>query len=371
MGFGQVELVYHVAAVGWAVLSGLSRIEKNHKDEDMLKKKLSGKAMSWLLGVQIAGLALAGCGGGDSGSGTGKREFVTIGSAPVGGAFYAVGGAISDVLNDASETYNWKANNESTGGSMENIRSITTGDLQFAMSNSSITYFASRGEEGWDKAYPVRSVMTLFPNVAMFVTRKDSGITKVSDLKGKRVAVGPEGAGFEYFIRPLLKGHGVSYEDFTDVYAGQQQCVDQLGDGSLDAAFLGGGVPTASIVSASATMDILLVPYGAKEKTNLIETYPFFHPATIKAETYKGQDEVYEGMNVGSAHVIVAENADEDLVYNFTKVVYESRKKIAEKHKAGRAINEKNVIKNTGVDFHPGAVRYYKEIGIWPEGEGQ
>lgn len=294
------------------------------------------------------------------------REFISIGTAPPGGVFYTIGGAIADVLNNNAGDRGWRVTAESTGGSMENIRRLDSGDMQFAVSNASITYFAVRGEAGWEKAYPVRNVMTLFPNVAMFITKKDSGIQSITDLKGKRVAVGPEGAGFEDFVRPIVEAHGLSFEDFDDVYAGQQQCVDLLGDGSIDAAFLGGGVPTAAITSAAASMDILLIPYGEAERRKLVAQYPFFEPATIPAGTYRGQDAAFEGLNVGSAHLITAASVSDDLVYAVTKTIYEHRDEVAEKHAAGKAINAANVVKNPGTEFHPGAIRYFEEAGLWP-----
>lgn len=306
---------------------------------------------------------LAGCGKSNE-----ERKFISIGTAPVGGVFYTIGGAVSDVLNQFKGTNNWNVAAESTGGSMENIRRLESGEMQFAVSNSSITYFAVRGEEGWEKKYNVKAVMTLFPNVAMFVTRKDAGISKIADLKGKRVSMGPEGAGFEYFIRPILKAHSLTYADFEPVYAGQQTSVDYLGDGSIVAAFLGGGVPTGSITSAASTMEILLVPFGETEQKQLIADYAFFDAATIPAGTYKGQDAAFNGMDVGSAHLITSGTADEELVYQFVKTLFENRDTVAEKHKAGKAINEKNVVRNTGTEFHPGAIRFYKEAGIWPAG---
>lgn len=300
-----------------------------------------------------------------------SSTFRSIGSAPVGGVFYTVGGAISDVLNENKGENSWQFSNESTGGSLENIRRLTTGDIDVAISNASITYFAVRGEEGFEQKYPVQTIMTLFPNIAMFVTKKGSGVETIQDLKGKRVSIGPEGAGFEYFVRPLLKGHGIGFDEIEAVYGSQQSSVDYLGDGSVAAAFLGGGVPTASITSAAASMDILLVPYGEQEKVKLAETYPFFAEATIPAGTYRGQDEPFHGLNVGSAHLIVAADADEDFVYQVTKTIYENREKLAEKHKALLAITPENAVRNVGTDFHPGAIKYYKEAGIWPDGSKQ
>lgn len=314
-----------------------------------------------LLGAASAVVCLAAaCGGGSD-----SRRFISIGTAPAGGAFFPVGSALAEVLGQARE--NWEVNAEATKGSQENIRRLDSGELDFALANASITYFAVRGDEGWEKAYPMRSVMTLAPNVALFVTPAGSGVRTIADLRGHRVGVGPAGAGFEYFLRPLLQAHGLTFDDFTPLNNSQAGMVDLLADGSAEAVFLGGAVPTSSITQASSSQDIFFVPYGEAEKAQLIERYPFFQAATIPAGTYRGQDQDYQGLDVGSMHLITFADADEELVYQVTRILYENREQVVARHAAGRAINAKNVVRDVGTEFHPGAVRYYREIGIWPE----
>jgi TRAP transporter TAXI family solute receptor len=311
-------------------------------------------------------LAAIGCSSGSTTDGQTTSKFLSLGTAPPGGAFFVVGSAVAEVLNENSGTRGWEFSAEATKGSQENIRRLVRHELDLALSNSSITYFGVRGEEGWDQEYPVRTVMTLAPNIALFVTPASSGITKLSDLRGKRVVVGVAGAGFEFFVRPLLLAHGITYDDFSPLYNTQAGSVDMLADGSAAAAFLGGAVPTASITQASASQDIFFIPYGEAEKEELVKTYPFFEPAVIPAGTYRGQEEDFNGLNVGSMHLITAADQSEDLIYELTKAIYENREALAAKHPAGRAVNPANVIRNTGTPFHPGAVRYYKELGIWP-----
>jgi len=305
-------------------------------------------------------LVLAGCGGGD-------REFINVGTAPIGGAFYTVGSAICEVVNDGQGDRGWRVAAESTGGSMENIRLLSQGKLQFAMANSSITYFAVRGEGGWEEAHDVRSVMTLFPNVAMFVVPADSPIESVADLKGRRVYLGPEGAGFEYFVRPILEAHGLTLADLEPRYGSQQAAVDLLGDGAVDAAMIGGGVPNPALAQIAQARPVRLVPYDEAARETLIADYAFFEPATIPGGTYAGIDDDYEGLNVGSAHLITSASAADELVHDFTKLVWENRARIAERHRAARAITEQNAPRNTGTPFHPGAIRFYREAGLWPD----
>lgn len=332
-------------------------------------KKLHQLIFPFALVLFIAIVGFPGCkGGSGDGEDVGTPEFLSVGTAQIGGAFYNVGAAISDALNEGKEAGGWrKSNAEATGGSLENYRLLESNDIQIGMANSSISYFAVRGTGGFDKKYNVKTIMTMFPLIGMFVTKKGNSIESLADLKGKRVVVGPEGAGFEYFLRPILEAHGVTYDDFDAVYAGMSTSVGYLQDESVAATFLGGGKISTAITSASSTMDILLIPYRDSQRDQLVIDYPSFSHVTVAAGTYKGQDADFPSLNVGSAHLLVRGNADEEFVYNATRAIYEDRISIGEKHAAGRAINEKNVARNVGTEFHPGAIRYYKEINIWPE----
>lgn len=296
----------------------------------------------------------------------GERRFLSVGTAPPGGAFFVVGGAIAQVVGAHTAEAGWQVTAEATKGTRENIRRLKSGELDFALANAAITYFAVRGEAGWEEAYPVKAVATLAPNVALFVASAGAGIGGIADLAGRRAVVGPAGAGFEFFLKPILEAHGLSYDDFTPLYNTQAGAVDMLADGAADAAFLGGAVPTASITQAAASQDIRFVPYDEAAKAALFARYPFFNAASIPAGTYRGQDAAFDGMNVGSMQLITAAALDDETVYRFTKTLYEQRAKVVEQHPAGRAINPKNVARDTGTPFHPGAERFYREIGIWP-----
>lgn len=312
----------------------------------------------------VAGFS--GCGEGEQTNGT---PFLSLGTAPIGGAFHPVGVAISETLNanKPEDSAYRQVQAKGTKGSQHNIRQLTDGDLQLAISNSAISYFAVRGEKTWEKKHSIRAVLTMAPNVAMFIAKADSGIKTISDLKGKKVCVGPAGAGFEMFVGPILEEHGVTWDDIDPVNASQSGAVDLLSDGGADAAFLGGAVPTGSITQASSTFDVHFIPFDPDVRKTLVEKYPFFSPFTIAKDKYSALKEDFAGLNVGSMHVITSATQSEDLIYQVTKTAWENREDIAGKHPAGKAINEKNAARYTGTDFHPGAIKFYKEVGIWKE----
>ena len=234
------------------------------------------------------------------------RQFLSVGTAPPGGAFFVVGSAIAEVVGAHTASEGWHVSAEATKGTQENLRRLDKGELDFALANAAITYFAVRGEDKWEKIYPIRSVMTLAPNVALFITPKSSGIKSIADLKGRRVVMGPAGAGFEYFIEPILKAHGVTYADLSALHDTQAGAVALLADGSADAAFLGGAVPTASITQACASQDIVFIPFDEKKIDQLVADYPFFERKTIPAGTYRDQSAPFSGLNVGSMTLVTA-----------------------------------------------------------------
>ena len=296
-----------------------------------------------------------------------KRRYISIGTAPAGGAFFVVGSAIAEVVDGNIQDANWEVTAEATKGTQENIRRIVSGELEFALANAAISYFAVRGEGAWETEHTIRNVMTLAPNVGLFLTPQSSDIRSIRDFAGKRIVVGPAGAGFEYFLKPILAAHGITYDNFTPINSTYIGAVDLLADGSAAAAFVGGAVPTPAATQASTSQDIFFIPFDDAAKQSLFADYPFFNAITIPANTYKGQIEPFASMNVGAMHLITAENADETTVYEFVKTVYTHRAEVVKRHGAGKAINPKNVVKDTGTPFHPGAVRFYREIGIWQE----
>ena len=317
--------------------------------------------------ILIASLALCSCNGkkGKEGA-TAERQFINLGTAPTGGAFHPVGCAAANVVSDNQGDLNWVVTPQGTKGTQENIRRLAADELQFAMANAAISYFAVKGEGAWEKPYEIRAVATIAPNIGIFVTTESSGIKTIADLKGKRVVLGPSGAGFDYFLKPLLQAHGVSYDDLTPLNGNYIEAGDMLADGKADAAFMGGAIPIPAVVQLCSTQDVVFLPFddGVMDK---LKDYPFYSVVKdIPQATYSDLDQDLTGVNVGNMQLITHANVDEDTVYQFTKIMYENRDKMAERHPAAKAINPKNAARDTGTPFHPGAIKYYKEAGIWP-----
>ena len=387
---------------------------------------MSRRTKRWLAAVLLVavGLGAAACRQGD------QRRFLSLGTAPVGGTFPVVGGAIAEVLNLHRGSHNWKVQIKGSKGSQENIRRLAGGQFELGMSNSAISFFASQGGSNWksEGSYQVRAVCTLAPLVAMFVTKRDSGIRAIGDLKGRRVVIGPAGAGFEMFVMPILEAHGVAADTFSSIYAPQGVAVEMLSDGAADAAFLGGALPAQSIIQASGSFEVYVIPFDPKVRGRLIRDYAFFKPiphALVKSRYpkilhYELEDRIaqmnraealafireqglrvpgaetmelaplrkavtaarFGWLNVGSMQVVAHENTDKRLIRNLLEVLWEQREELARRHPALGFLQLRSVplpdgqkrliqgaVLYTGIPFHPGAVEFYEnhpEIGFRP-----
>ncbi|MDB2687048.1 TAXI family TRAP transporter solute-binding subunit [Mariniblastus sp.] len=295
-----------------------------------------------------------------------KGEYITLGTGTPGGTFVTVGNAIATTVEGNKGDLDWRVGAKETKGTQENIRNLESGSLQFAMANAAISYFASRGEGNWKKKHDIFAVATLAPNVGVFVTTEGTGIKTIADLKGKRVVLGPAGAGFEYFLEPLLEAHGVKYSDMKVLNGNYLAAQNMIADGKADVAFMGGAIPISALSSLCSSQDVVFIKFDESAVEKLKE-YPFYYNVPIPASKYDDLKEDMMGINVGNMQLLSHAKVPEDVVYNFTKIMYENRDAIAQQHPAGKALNPKNIIRDTGTPFHPGAIKFYKEAGIWPK----
>ena len=196
------------------------------------------------------------------------------------------------------------------------------------------------------------------------VTSEDSGITTLSDLAGRRVAVGPAGAGWDYYMRPILEAHGLNWDDFQQIYEGQANAVELLADGGVDAVVVGGSVPQPTLLSATATQDLRYLEFDGAILDEVGLEYPFIRKVTIPAGTYEGLDEDYQTMDSGTAQLLVRSDANPDYVYLIAKTIYENRERIAAIHPAGREITPERAAMDIGIAYHEGSLRYFTEIGL-------
>ncbi|PTM58623.1 TAXI family TRAP transporter solute-binding subunit [Desmospora activa] len=325
--------------------------------------------------LSILALALAGCGsapdGGANENGESGDVRITIGTGGNSGTYYPLGTAMAQKIFSNVEGVS-QARGVTTGASVANIQELAQGKYQMAFVQNDIAYFAAHGETVSDfDGKPVENIAgmaTLYPEDIQVVTRKDSGLESLEDLKGKKVAVGDQGSGAEANAKQVLEAAGITYDDVEVNYLGFGDAAQGLQNGTLDAAFITAGAPTSAIQELGATQKVHVLSIPDDVIKELTEKYPYYTEQTISADTYKdqGQEEEIKTVSV-MAMLIVDNELSEDLVYNLTKAMFEGKEALEAAHARGADITLESALDGMSIDLHPGAKKYFDEQGISTE----
>ena len=303
-------------------------------------------------------VAAIGCGGGSGGGGDGS--FVNIATGGTAGTYYPIGGAIAEVLNKDAEGINASA--QSTGASVANINMLKDKQVDMAIVQNDIAYYAVNGTEMFsEKIENIRGIASLYPETCQFVTLEDSGIKSISDLKGKRVAVGAAGSGVEGNVRQILKAYGLTYDDIDEQFLSFAEGATALKDGTVDVACLTAGYPTASVQDVASQKKIRLISLDNDKIETLIKDYPFYTKSTIPSGTYQGFDEEVQTVSV-MAILVATDKMTDDTGYAITKAIFGGLDKISAAHSAAKAISKEKAL--DGMDFinmNGGAKKFLKE----------
>jgi uncharacterized protein len=286
---------------------------------------------------------------------------LSIATGGTGGTYYPLGGGLAELIS--SEIDGYKAVAEVTGASVENMGLIHRQDSDLAIALADTVHQAYYGGERFNgNKLNVLALASLYPNAIQIVALADSGITSLEDLKGKRVSVGAPGSGTEVNAKALLESNGMSFEDFDVRSLNFNESADALRDGDIDAGFWSVGPPTSSIVSLATTRDIALVSLSKQEVANAREAVPVFAPYTLRAGIYEGLDAPTS--SIGIPNVLTVNSAmSEDLAYKITKLLFEKVEALRAIHPAANDTTVEFSLESTPIPLHPGAVRYYEEIG--------
>ena len=295
------------------------------------------------------------------------RRAVTIAAGSVDGVYYPIAGAISRITSE-TKSLNIRATVESSGGSLANVQLMRAGEADFAFLQNDIAYYAFNGiglEPFVGK--PVKSlvgVFSIYPEAVHLIATHASGVKSVRDLKGKRVAFGPQGSATEQNALQVLAAHGVAEGDLAGpVRVSFSAAVDQLKAGAVDAAFFSIAVGAPVINHALASGKLSLISVGASPSEALVRKYPFYTIDEIPANTYKNQDREVVVPAV-MAMLVARSSLPEDLVYRFTKAVFDNLPQFHASHAAARNLTLQTALVGMALPLHPGAERFFKEKGI-------
>jgi TRAP transporter TAXI family solute receptor len=280
-----------------------------------------------------------------------------------GGVFYALGMALSQVYAKAIPGV--KASTQVTKTSAENLNLLQAGRAELAFAQGDVLVAAWRGNEEAGFKAPLtrlRGISATYDNYLQIVARADSGIRTVADLKGKRVSVGTARSASELNARALVKAAGLGYKDLAKVeYLPFGESMELMKDRQLDATLQSASAGAASIRDLATATQIVLVAIPPEVVARLDPA--IFRAAVIPAGTYPGQALDVPTAAIANFLVTQSEVSDE-LAYAMAKALYDNLDKLQATSTAVKAMRRDNAAKGMPVPLHPGAEKYYREIGV-------
>jgi len=291
-----------------------------------------------------------------------SAEFINIATGGTSGVYYPLGVALSKVYG--SVLPGAKISVQATKASVENLNLVQAGRAEVAFSLADAVADAWNGEKeaGFNtKLTKLRAIGGLYNNYVQIVASEASGIKTLADLKGKRISVGAPRSGTELNARAVLGAAGITYEDFSKVeYLPFGESVDLMKNRQLDVTLQSAGLGVSSIKDLATSLPIVVVPVPEDIVRKIGN--PAYQASVIPAGTYEGQKA--DAPAVAITNILVTrEDLPDETAYQLTKSMFEHLSDLTAAHSAAKAIDVKKAAQSLPIPLHPGAERYYKEVG--------
>lgn len=290
------------------------------------------------------------------------QQQLSIATGGTGGTYYPYGGGLAELIKNHIDGYDAVA--EVTGASVENMGLVWRGDSDLALALADTVYqgYTGTGDFEGRELENIRAIASIYPNAVQIVTMADSGIDSLDDLAGKVVSVGAPGSGTELNARAILEANGLTYDDFDARRLNFNETADALRDGDIDVGFWSVGPPTSSILNLATTSDVRLIGLSDEEMQKALEAEPVFAPYELRADLYEGMDAAVQTLGIPNV-LIASSEMDEETAYQITKTLFEQTDELIAIHPAANDTTVEFSVNSTPIPFHPGALRYYEEVG--------
>jgi len=289
-------------------------------------------------------------------------EFINVLTGGTSGVYYPLGVALSDIYGNNIEGARTQV--QATKASVENLNLLQAGrgEIAFTLGDSLKEAWAGNTEAGFKgKLDKLRGIAAIYPNYVQIVASKESGVTTLEGLKGKSLSVGAPASGTELNARAIFAAAGMKYEDLGKIeYLPFAESVELIKNRQLDATLQSAGLGVASIrdLATSVPINVVAVSPEIIEKIGA----PFI-AATIPAGTYEGQADDVPTAAVGN-FLVSHDGVSEETAYRMTKLLFENLDKMVASHAAAKAIDVQKALDGMPIPLHPGAERYYREVGV-------
>ena len=284
---------------------------------------------------------------------TDRVEF-RLGTAALGGAYYPLGQGLASLVTRHAQGISMVP--IVTRGALENPRLVSGGDLEMALTNADIAYFAYRGEGPFPAPLDILAAGALHPSVLHLIGDAGGSVETFADLRGKRVALGPAGGPTVTLARLLLQAHGMTLADIVPSFLSYSDGFTQLGDGNVDAAFALAGFPAAAVLQTRATQELAFIRVEPQVISQFVAENPYYYQVDIPAEVY---DTATGSAVLAIANILIVRGSESaDLVFTAVESIYGHLAELRETNAIARQIDAAQSV-NLPIPLHPGAARFF------------
>lgn len=292
-----------------------------------------------------------------------QQKFINVLTGGTSGVYYPMGVALSQIYTKAMPDV--KSSVQATKASAENLNLLQAGrgEVGFTLGDALSDAWKGDADAGFKTPLKkLRGLAGIYPNYIQIVAAADSGVKTLADLKGKRISVGAPKSGTELNARAIFKAAGLTYADFSKVeYLPFGESVELMKNRQLDATLQSAGLGVSSLRDLATSVKIIIVPITADVVKKVGD--PAYQAGTVPAHTYEGQ-----ASDVPTAFVqnflVTHEGVPTDTVYKMTKSMFENLDHLVAAHAAAKAIRKESALTGMPLPLHPGAEKYYREIGL-------
>lgn len=294
-----------------------------------------------------------------------QQRTIAISTGGTGGVYYPIGGALANLLS--KNMPNMQATAQVTGGSVDNLKLINSGQSEIGFSMADAAVDAMNGVDKFKGTkVPLRTLMVLYPNIMHVVSIEGAGVEKMTDLKGKRVSTGAPGSATEVMAFRVIEASGLDKDkDMKRERLSVAESVNALRDRKIDAFFWVGGLPTAGVTDLAATpgVKIKLIDHSDVVAKMNAKYDNLYATSVIKAGTYPGQDNDNQASAVWNILVTNDKMSDAD-AYAIVKLIIDKKADLVNVHKDAASFSVENqIMANSPIPWQPGAVKFFKEMG--------
>jgi TRAP transporter TAXI family solute receptor len=286
---------------------------------------------------------------------------LTLGTASVGGVFFVYGQVWANIAADAVKV---PISTRQTDGPNHNIILTDAKQIELGMTTMGVALQGWNGKGSWTQGRKFQNIRAIFPmydTMFHFAATKASGIDSVAQLAGKNVGVGPRAGTPGTYFPQMFEALGIKVSAIRN--GGASDMASQLGDGLIDTFAFAAGLPFPAYSEIEATRPVNFFSFTKDQIATLKQKFPELSDATVPKGTYRTMTE--DQPTVGVYNFAIAhKDLPTDLVYGIVKAVMENNPKMVQGHAAAKETLPKNVVKNTFLPFHPGAVKYFQEKGF-------